>query len=335
MKHRAVNMLAGFRCLWFVVVIWGTNWLALKNVLQSSPPLFFTGVCLLGGAIGTGAVRLCLGSPLQRGCEGRGRLVAVVLLQMAGGLWLALAGLQYLDAGTTAVIFYTMPLWLVMIEWTVHRQMQSLVDVIALSCGMLGLGMLVSGTTAVATSHGILGLALLSMAVFAWALRTWTRQRIPGDIDVWIGLVFQLATSGATVIVASLLLERRLDWTQLPILAWPVAFNLIVATGLAFLAWHRALSRISSEIASRSFVLIPVIALVAAAILQRECPMTCVVVACVLVIVGATIAIWHSGGHGRRAPRVRSHAPAPETSDWRGTSDGARPCWIRHVSATR
>jgi drug/metabolite transporter (DMT)-like permease len=293
-KQQAVNSLASFRCLSFVVIIWGANWLAIKNVLQASPPLFFTGICLLGGAIAIGAVRLCLGYPLQRGCEGKGRLVAVGLLQTAGGLGLGLLGLQYLDVGTSALIFYTMPLWLVTIEWTTDRRMQSLVDVIALACGTLGLGMLASGATPVTTSHGILGLALLSMAAFSWALRTWIHQRTPGDLDVWIRTVFQLATSGVIVIVASLLLERRLDWTQLPILVWPLAFNCIVATGLAFVAWYRALGRISLQIASQSLVLIPVVALVAAAVLQRESSMACVVVAGVLMIVGVTIAIWRS-----------------------------------------
>jgi drug/metabolite transporter (DMT)-like permease len=68
----------------------------------------------------------------------------VGLLQAAGALGLGLVGLQYLDVGTSALIFYTMPLWLVTIEWTIDRQMQSLVDLIALTCGMLGLGMVAS-----------------------------------------------------------------------------------------------------------------------------------------------------------------------------------------------
>ena len=68
MKHQAVSVLTSFRGLLFVVIIWGTNWLAIRDVLQSSPPLFFTGICLLGGAIAIGAVRLCLGYQRQRGC---------------------------------------------------------------------------------------------------------------------------------------------------------------------------------------------------------------------------------------------------------------------------
>ena len=54
MKQQAVNTLTSFLCFPFVVIIWGTNWLAIKDVLQSSPPLFFTGICLLGGAIAIG-----------------------------------------------------------------------------------------------------------------------------------------------------------------------------------------------------------------------------------------------------------------------------------------
>lgn len=294
MKHQVVNLLTSFRGLSFVVIFWGANWLAIKDVVQSSPPLFFTGICLLGGAIAIGAVRLCLGYPRRRGCEGEGRLIAVAILQTAGGLGLGLVGLQYLDVGTSALIFYTMPLWLVTIEWTIDRQMRSLLDVVALTCGMLGLAMLASGTIPVATSHGILGLALLSMAAFSWALRAWIHKRTRGDIDLWSRAIFQLATAGGVVIVASLLLERRLDWTQLPILAWPIASSFIVATGLAFVAWYRALSRISSQIASQSLVLIPVVALVAAAALQRETSTMCVAVACVLMSVGVTIAIWRS-----------------------------------------
>jgi drug/metabolite transporter (DMT)-like permease len=292
-KHPVVNALTSFRGLTFAVIVWGANWLAIKNVLQP-PPLFFTGICLLGGAIATGAVGLCFGYPRQRSCEGKGGRVAVGVLQTAAGLGLGLVGLQYLDVGASALIFYTMPLWLVTIEWTIDRQMQPLLDVIALTCGMLGLGMLASGTIPVTVSHGILGLALLSMAAFGWALRTWIHKPAPGDIDVWSRAVFQLATSGGVVIAASLLLERRLDWTQLPILAWPVAFNLIVATGLAFVAWYRALRRISSQIASQSLVLIPVVALIAAAVLQWETSAICVAVACALMSVGVVIAIWQS-----------------------------------------
>ena len=69
-----------------------------------------------------------------------------------------------------------------------------------------------------------------------------------------------------------------------------------------FVAWYRALSSISTQIASQSLVLIPVVALVAAAVLQHEAPTARVVLACVLIIVGVTIAIWHAGGQKKPIP---------------------------------
>jgi hypothetical protein len=241
-KHRAVT---SFCCLSLVAIVVGTGGCAIGNALRSSPPLLFAGICLFGAAILVGAAGLCLGTSADRG--GGRRHVSVVLLLMAVAVGAGLASLQYIDVGTGTLIFHAMPLWLVTMEWTSSRQTQSLVDVGAMACGMLGLGLLASGLVPVTTSHDVLGLALLSMAVFSWTVGTSMRQRGPGDLDPWCRAVFQLATVGAIVIVASLALERRLDWTQVPLLAWPLAFNLMMATGLAFVVWHRALAASAAQ----------------------------------------------------------------------------------------
>jgi hypothetical protein len=224
-KHRAVT---SFCCLSLVAIVVGTGGCAIGNALRSSPPLLFAGICLFGAAILVGAAGLCLGTSADRG--GGRRHVSVVLLLMAVAVGAGLASLQYIDVGTGTLIFHAMPLWLVTMEWTSSRQTQSLVDVGAMACGMLGLGLLASGLVPVTTSHDVLGLALLSMAVFSWTVGTSMRQRGPGDLDPWCRAVFQLATVGAIVIVASLALERRLDWTQVPLLAWPLAFNLMIGS---------------------------------------------------------------------------------------------------------
>jgi hypothetical protein len=236
-KHRAVT---SFCCLLLVAIVGDTGGCAIGNALRSSPPLLFAGICLFGAAIFVGTAGLCAGALPDRG--GRRRHAAVVLLLMAVALGAGLAGRQHLAPGTGTPIFFAMPLWLIAMEWTSNRQNQPLVDVVAMTCGMLGLGLLASGTATVTTSHDILGLALLSIVTFSWAAGTSIRRRSPGDLDPWCRAVFQMATAGAVVIAASLALERRLDWMQVPILAWPLLFNLMMTTGLAFVAWHRALA---------------------------------------------------------------------------------------------
>jgi drug/metabolite transporter (DMT)-like permease len=281
-------------CLAFVIVIWGTNWLVIKEAIQSVPPLLFTGIRLLGGALIIAVARFYLGYSFQLAHERKVAVFLVGLLQMAGGLGLSLIGLQYLDIGRSALIFYTMPLWLATIEWVLDGRRQSIRSIAALGCGLFGVALLAGNGGLATTLSGLAGVALLSVAAFSWALGTWLNKKIPANADVWSNTAFQLATSGAVVFVASLVFEPNFKWDRFPVLIGPVAFNCIVATGLAFVAWYRALSCISSQVASQSLVLIPVVALGAAVLLQQEQLTGRILVACMLIVLGVTITIWHT-----------------------------------------
>jgi drug/metabolite transporter (DMT)-like permease len=305
MIRKVSDVLIASLCLAFVVLIWGMNWLVIKDALRLAPPLFFTGVRLLGGAMAIALVRWSLGYTLAVAREGQMRLLMVGLLQMACGLGLSLVGLQYLDVGRSALIFYTMPLWLAVIEWILDGRRQTGVEFAALSCGLSGIALLASSNlsspTLVPTLSGVMGVILLSVAAFCWALGTWVSNRVSTGSDVWSRTVFQLATSGGAVMCASLLLEPHFDISRLSGLAAPIAFNCIAATGLAFVAWYRALTSISARIASQSLILIPVVALISAAILQGEQLARTTVLACALISAGVTMTIWQPRGYSSRA----------------------------------
>ena len=305
MRRHDTDIAVSSVCLAFVVLIWGTNWLVIKQAVQSVPPLFFTGIRLLGGAIVIAVARFYLGYSFQiaQGC--RMSVFMVGLLQMAGGLGLSLIGLQYLGIGRSALIFYTMPLWLAAIEWVLDGRQQSIMGLAALSCGLLGIALLAGGESLASVLPGISGVVLLSVAAFSWALGTWINKRIPAKTDVWSSTAFQLATSGMVVFVISLVYEPNVRWDHFPDLLGPVAFNCIVATGLAFVAWYRALSYISSQVASQSLVLIPVVALGAAVLFHQEQLTGRLIAACMLIVLGVTITIWHTGDRTLERARMR------------------------------
>jgi len=299
MTRKVSDILIASLCLSFVVLIWGMNWLVIKDALRLAPPLLFTGIRLLGGAIAIAVARASLGYPLYVAREGQIRLLMVGLLQMACGLGLSLVGLQYLDVGRSALIFYTMPLWLAVIEWAFEGRRQTVVEFAALGCGLSGIALLASSGTSSLTLGGMLGVILLSIAAFCWALGTWVSNRACAGSDVWSRTVFQLATSGSVVMFASLLLEPHFDISRLSSLAAPIAFNCIAATGLAFVAWYRALTSIPARIASQSLILIPVVALISAALLQGEELAKPTILACALITVGVTMTIWHPRSSSR------------------------------------
>ncbi|MGJ5135605.1 DMT family transporter [Bradyrhizobium sp. SZCCHNR1051] len=283
-------------CLIFVILIWGMNWLVIKDALQIAPPLFFTGLRLLGGAVAIAVARLALGYQLRIGDRGRLNLIAVGMLQMACGLGLSLVGLQYLDVGRSALIFYTMPLWLAIIEWVLDGRRQTGFELGAIGSGLGGIMLLSANglgpTAAPMTLDDAEGVALLLIAAICWALGTWLANRAHSDIDVWSRTTFQLAAAGMAVMMASAVLEPHFEVKRLSALAFPIAFNCIVATGLAFVAWYYALASIPARIASQSLVLIPVVALISALILQGEELALRTVLASLLIIMGVTIVIW-------------------------------------------
>src|SRR3569833_2902997 len=267
-------------CLIFVVVIWGLNWLVIKDALRLAPPMFFTGLRLLGGAAAIAVVRVYLGYSLQVDRKTQLPVLIVGLLQMACGLGLSLIGLQYLDVGRSALIFYTMPMWLAIIERMVDGRRQTLLELGALGCGLSGLALLVTRGPSSITTGGMAGAVLLLFAAICWALGTWLANRsLPGR-DVWSRTVFQLTTSGAVVMLASLSFEPHFDISRLSTLAVPIAFNCIAATGLAFVAWYYALASIPANIASLCLVLIPVVAQYSAAIQQKEVLALLTILAC-------------------------------------------------------
>ncbi|MGJ5180254.1 DMT family transporter [Bradyrhizobium oligotrophicum] len=304
-------------CLIFVILIWGMNWLVIKDALQVAPPLFFTGLRLLGGAAAIAVARLALGYQLRIGDRGRLNLFAVGMLQMACGLGLSLVGLQYLDIGRSALIFYTMPLWLAIIEWVFDGRRQTGFELAAIASGLGGIVLLsangIGPTAAPMTFDNVEGVALLLIAAICWALGSWLANRSRSHVDVWSRTIFQLATSGMAVMMASAAIEPHFDVKYLSALAVPIAFNCIVATGLAFVAWYYALASIPARIASQSLVLIPVVALTSAFILKGEELTLRTVLACLLIIMSVTIVIWQREQQSSRGRVVRaSFSPIDE-----------------------
>ncbi|HZE22337.1 MAG TPA: DMT family transporter, partial [Desulfobaccales bacterium] len=98
-------------------LIWGYNWVVMKEALRFSGPFAFVSLrCLLGGAALL-PVLIWWRKPLTPG-SWRGVLITG-LLQMTGSLSLGVWALSQGNAGRTAVLVYTMPVWMVVLSWLI------------------------------------------------------------------------------------------------------------------------------------------------------------------------------------------------------------------------
>lgn len=110
-EERPLGPTTAYLLLAAVVLVWGFNWPVMKLALQSITPLWFAFARLTLGAAtlfpllwATGRLRLPPRGDLPL-------IASVGLFQMAGFLALVNFGLLEVEAGRSAILAYTTPLW--------------------------------------------------------------------------------------------------------------------------------------------------------------------------------------------------------------------------------
>lgn len=273
-----------------IVLFWGANWPLMKLALVDIGPLAFCAVRLLGTILSLLVLAPLLRFPLlpQRG--ERAMLAVVGLLQVGGMMGLSNIGLQFVAPGRAAVLAYTMQMW-------------------ALPFGLLLLGERISGRAAMAALltfagvivffnpalvnwsdiNALIGNGLLLGCAVVWALGATLYRRRVWRTPFWTQTLWQIIASAAVLVPLALVTEsgHPIHWTG-SLLA-VIAFNCLIATGLCFWWWGKALSVMPANQAGQIVCLVPVTALLLSALFYDE-PLTLSVLVSVALI-GAGIAL--------------------------------------------
>lgn len=102
---------AAYAMLVALVVIWGLNWPIMKLVVHAMPPLWFVVTRLTVGAACLFAFLLATGGLATPTRADWPVVISVSVFQMWLFIGLTTIGLQFVPAGRSAVLSYTMPLW--------------------------------------------------------------------------------------------------------------------------------------------------------------------------------------------------------------------------------
>ncbi|MGA7806671.1 DMT family transporter [Bradyrhizobium sp.] len=275
----------------FVVLAWGINWILLKSVLVKVAPIEFTACRLLGSALLITLVRRALGNPVCVPADERMPLALVGLFQMTGALGLSLMALQHLPVGHGAILFYSMPFWLFLIEISSGASSISRLGVLAVAMTIGGLFVLQSSAGLPGRS-GLLGVLLMLAAAVSWAIGIRFYRARQYRADIWSQTVWQLLASGLALAVMCVLDPRRQTVDLTPSLVAVVLFNWVVATGLAYAAWHHALANVTSTAASQTLMLVPLVATTAGVMIRGEHLGLASIAATILIVGGVSLIIW-------------------------------------------
>ncbi|GGE13393.1 EamA-like transporter family protein [Gemmobacter megaterium] len=250
-------------------LIWGYNFVVMKEVLAYADPLDFTAARTLLGALALFAyaaiTRRAMPLPPWR------VMLPVGLLQTALFSLLIQWALVGADAGRTVVVVYSMPFWLAGLAALLLGEALGRARLVAMAVAGAGLTMILRPWEPGAISASGLTLALL--AGFVWALAAVILRRAPrAPGQTLLSLTAWQLLLGAAVLCVAAMLRPSAPPRPEPYLAWALFYGSVLATGMAWALWLYILDHLTAAGAGFSTLLVPVVGLLASWVQLGERP---------------------------------------------------------------
>jgi drug/metabolite transporter (DMT)-like permease len=263
----------------FAVIVWGASFIATKVALQDISPLsvvwlrFSMGVLILGAAV---AMRRQFALPK------RGEWVYFALLGFLGitfHQWLQSNGLQTSEAGTTAWIVATTPVFMALLGRIVLKEGLGWLKVTGIFLAFTGVLLVVSKGDLSSVSVGRFGAPgdrLILVSAVNWAVFSVLSRR--GLKSYPAGLMMFYVMSLGWIFTSILFFAGRnaAEIANLTFNGWlGIAFLGIFCSGLAYIAWYDALQALSAAQTGVFLYIEPLVAVVVAFFVLGE-PVTVV-----------------------------------------------------------
>lgn len=178
---------------------WGSTYLAIRIAVHTLPPLLMMAV----RHTIAGLVLLPFCAPISvrtlRTVDWSTVVVSASLL-FVGGHGLVSWAMQSADSGIAALLFSTMPMWLVLMQWLPAGKRPEPLTLAGVAVGFLGVAVLIlpsltGGTTSDGCAAPWAYLALVAGAMF-WAIGSLRSRRRPPHQDVRLSVALQLLCGG-------------------------------------------------------------------------------------------------------------------------------------------
>jgi drug/metabolite transporter (DMT)-like permease len=287
--------------LGLVILLWGVNWPIMKVGLAFMPPLWFATARVSLGALCFFALLLATGQLRLPPRADMPVVLSMGLLQTAAFLGLTHVALMFVEAGRSAILAYTTPLWVAPLSALFLREHLTRVKLLAVGLGMAGVAVLFNPLAVDYGDHRVLlgnGLLLLSAVVWALAIvhvRGHRWQASPLALMPW-----QMLLAALVLIAVAVLAEPRpsIDWR--PELLMILFYNGPVASAFcywAFVTVNRSFSATATALGSLG---VPVVGVFASALALGE-PLTVAKLAG-LTLIGTGVAVLATASAGAAEP---------------------------------
>jgi drug/metabolite transporter (DMT)-like permease len=281
---------AGLALLAITTIGWGLNWPAIKFILSDWPPLFSRGVAGIVGATVLIAIALSRGESLRVPRSAFLPLAAAAFTNVFSWMGFTTVAMKYLSVAESALLVYTMPIWVTVLSWPLLGIRMTWRTTFALLLGCAGILTLFGGRHLDFTTTKIAGITLSLLAAFFFALGSiLNRRTLPLQPYALVG--WQVGLACVPMVVIGLLFEHPVLPAITPAGWSALLYMALIPMALCYVTWFATLRRMPASTAAIGTLMVPVIGVISAAAMLDEPLGIRETAAVVLTIAGVWLAL--------------------------------------------
>lgn len=250
-------------------LIWGYNWVVMKQAVPATGPVQFAMIRTAVGALVLFVFAALLRKPICP--QAIPWMVLLGLTQTTGFTSFSVLALLQGGAGKTSVLTFIMPFWVMMLSWPILGERVRGWQWLPVLCAMLGLVCILD------PFHLHANLLSMLFAVFggiSWACSVIVAKQIQKrhvGLDLLSVTAWQMLFGAIPILVLGLFFPAQpIHWTLN--YAAQMIFSVVFANALGWLMWLYVLQKVSANLASMSMLIVPVVAMLSAWIQLGERP---------------------------------------------------------------
>jgi drug/metabolite transporter (DMT)-like permease len=267
MPYKKNKNLMAFLALILLCLIWGYNWVVMKNALHFSGPYDFAALRTILGALCLFMVMIILKKPFK--IQEIPSLIVLGLLQTSGFTGLLVWALVEGGAGKTAVLTYTMPFWTMLLAWPLLGEKLKGWQWPAALFSLMGIVFIFDPLH---LGSDIFSMVLAIVSGISWALAVILAKKLQARspyLDLISLTAWQMLFGSIPIVILAFMTHTTtIEWNSYFIGA--LIYNAVFGNAIAWLLWLYALRQLSAGIATMTTTVCPVIAVIVSSIELHE-----------------------------------------------------------------
>jgi drug/metabolite transporter (DMT)-like permease len=249
---------------------WGLNFPIMKHLLTEWPPLSSRGLCGIAGAAALALIALARQQKLRVPKAMWLRLLLVSTLSLGG--WVAFMGLAllWLSASEAAVLGISIPVWVAFLAWPILGERLSWLRALSLMVALAGIAVLIGGNGFDASVEKLPGILCALAGAVCVGLGTVLTKHFPLAMPPLSLAAWQVGLGCLPVAIIGLAVEQP-QLAALSSIGWAsMIYITLIQFCLCYVCWFAALERLPAATASIGTLLVPVVGVLAAAVMLHE-----------------------------------------------------------------